>query len=249
MVTLIEAVILSVIQGITEWFPVSSSGHLALAQNLFGVSNLSYAVFLHFAGIFAVLFVFKRDVLKLMSFNSESLRYVSLLVLGLIPAGIVGFFLADWIESLFNDINFLGFFFIASGVLIYSTKYSKEIRSNLEGKDAWYIGLLQAVSILPGVSRSGMTISAGLFRGISKRAAIRFSFLMSIPLILGASVLKAKDLVVSNIELDILVVSFVITFLVSVVTIKKLVQIIQGDKFYLFGVYNVFLGILVLVLA
>ncbi len=244
-----EAVVLSIIQGITEWFPVSSSGHLALAQNFFGVSNLSYAVFLHFAGIFAVLFVFKRDVLKLLSFNRESLKYVGLLVIGLIPAALVGFFLADWIESLFSNIKFLGAFFIVSGLIIYSTKFSVEKKSVVGEKDAWYVGLLQALAVLPGFSRSGMTISAGLFRGVSKRAAIRFSFLMSIPLIMGASILKAKDLVVSEIDLQILVVSFIVTFLVSVFTIKKLIQIIRGDKFYLFGVYNVVLGILVLIIG
>jgi len=246
MVTLFEAVVLSIIQGITEWFPVSSSGHLALIQQFFGFQNLPYDVFLHFAGIFAVLFVFKRDVLKLMSFNKESLRYVGLLVIALIPAGIVGFFLADWIESLFSNMQFLGIFFIASGIVVYSTKFSNEKKSEINSKDAWYVGLLQALAVLPGISRSGMTISAGLHRGISKRAAIRFSFLMSIPLILGASVLKVKDLVVSNIELDILVVSFIVTFLVSLVTIKLLIKIIQSDRFYLFGIYNIVLGIVVL---
>jgi len=249
MVTYVEAIILSIIQGITEWFPVSSSGHLALAQSLFGVSNLSYAVFLHFAGIFAVLFVFKRDVLKLMSFNKESLKYIGLLVLALIPAGIVGFLMADWIESLFSNMQFLGVFFIVSGIVVYSTKFSKELKSAVGKKDAWYIGLMQALTILPGISRSGMTISVGLFRGVSKRAAIRFSFLMSIPLIMGASLLKVNDLVVSEIDLQILVVSFIVTFLVSIFTIKKLVQIIQGDKFYLFGIYNIILGIVVLVIG
>lgn len=241
-----EAIILSIIQGITEWFPVSSSGHLALVQGIFGFQNLSYAVFLHFAGIFAVLFVFKRDVLKLMSFNRESLRYVGLLVIALIPAAIVGFFMADWIESLFSNMNYLGVFFIVSGIVVYSTKYGSEKKSVLDRKDAWFVGLLQAVSILPGISRSGMTISAGLFRGVSKRAAIRFSFLMSIPLILGASVLKVKDLVVSNIQIDVLIVSFVVTFVVSIFTIKLLIRIIRSDKFYLFGVYNVLLGVIVL---
>lgn len=249
MVTFIEAIILSFIQGVTEWFPVSSSGHLALAQNLFGVSNLSYAVFLHFASIFAVLFVFNKEVLGLLKLDRKSLRYVSLLVIGLVPAAIVGFFLADWIEGLFSNIRFLGVFFILSGVLIYCTKFSSEKKKNISGWDAFFIGILQSVSILPGVSRSGMTISAGLFRGVSKRAAISFSFLMSIPLIIGASILKAKDLVVSSIEWDILLVSFLVTLFVSIFTIKLLVRIIRSDKFYLFGIYNVVLGIVVLIVG
>ncbi len=249
MVSLIEAVILSIIQGITEWFPVSSSGHLALMQQFFGFQNLSYDVFLHFAGIFAVLFVFKREVLKLLSFNKVSLKYIGLLILALIPAGFAGFLLSDWIENLFSNMTYLGIFFIISGLVVYSSKFSIEKKSDISNKDAWFIGLLQALAILPGISRSGMTISAGLFKGISKRAAIRFSFLMSIPLILGASVLKTKDLIVSNIDISILIISFIITFLVSLITIKLLIRIIKSDKFYLFGIYNILLGIVVLIIS
>jgi len=249
MVSLIEAVILSIIQGITEWFPVSSSGHLALMQQFFGFQNLSYDVFLHFAGIFAVLFVFKREVLKLLSFNKVSLKYIGLLILALIPAGFAGLLLSDWIENLFSNMTYLGIFFIVSGLVVYSSKFSIERKSDISNKDAWFIGLLQALAILPGISRSGMTISAGLFKGISKRAAIRFSFLMSIPLILGASVLKTKDLIVSNIDISILIISFIITFLVSLITIKLLIKIIKSDKFYLFGIYNILLGIVVLIIS
>lgn len=249
MVSLIEAIILSIIQGITEWFPVSSSGHLALMQQFFGFQNLPYDVFLHFAGIFAVLFVFKREILKLLSFNRVSLKYISLLVIALIPAGFVGFLLSDWIENLFSNMTYLGIFFIFSGVVVYSTKFSIERKSDINNKDAWFIGLLQALAILPGISRSGITISAGLFKGVSKRAAIRFSFLMSIPLILGASALKAKDLMISNINLSILVISFIITFFVSLITIKLLIRIIKSDKFYLFGIYNIILGLVVLIVS
>jgi undecaprenyl-diphosphatase len=249
MISLTEAIILSVIQGITEWFPVSSSGHLALMQQFFGFQNLSYDVFLHFAGIFAVLFVFKREVLKLLSFNRGSLKYICLLIIALIPAGLAGFLLSDWIENLFSNMTYLGIFFIVSGLVVYSSKFSIEIKSDINNKDAWFIGLLQALAILPGISRSGMTISAGLFKGISKRAAIRFSFLMSIPLILGASVLKTKDLIVSNIDISILIISFIITFLVSLITIKLLIRIIKSDKFYLFGIYNILLGIVVLIIS
>lgn len=247
MVSLLEAVILSIIQGITEWFPISSSGHLALVQNLFGFQNLSYDVFLHFASIFAVLFMFKRDILKIFSFNKESLNYIILLIIAIIPAGILGFYFSDYIEKLFSSMVYLGFFFIFSGIIIYFTKFTNENKSDINKKDAFFIGLLQAIALMPGISRSGMTISAGLFRGITKRASIRFSFLMSIPIILGASVLKAKDLTASNINLNILVISFIITFLVSIFTIKILIKIISNDKFYLFGIYNILLGILILI--
>src|SRR3989344_250669 len=180
MVLLKEAIILSIIQGITEWFPVSSSGHLAIAQNFFGFQNLSYDIFLHFASLFAILFLFKRNILKLLSFNKESLEYIILIIIAIIPAGVIGFYFSDSIEKLFSNMIYLGIFFILSGVIIYSTKFSKEDKSEINRLDAFFIGILQAIAIMPGISRSGMTISAGLFRGISKNSAIRFSFLTSI---------------------------------------------------------------------
>ena len=248
MISLLEAVILSIIQGITEWFPISSSGHLALAQNFFGFQDLSYDVFLHFVSIFAVLFLFKRDILKIFSFNKESLDYILLLIIAIIPAGLFGFYFSDYIEKLFSNMIYLGFFFIFSGTIIYLTKFTNENKIYINKKDAFFVGIMQSIALLPGISRSGMTISAGLFRGLSKRASIRFSFLMLVPIILGASILKAKDLNSSNIDLNILIISFIVTFLVSLFTIKILIKIISNDKFYLFGIYNILLGILVLIL-
>ncbi|MEK6878459.1 MAG: undecaprenyl-diphosphate phosphatase [Nanoarchaeota archaeon] len=247
MISLKEAVILSVVQGITEWFPVSSSGHLAIFQYFFDFQNLSYDIFLHFASIFAILFLFKREILKIMSFDEESLKYITLIIIGIIPAGVIGFYFSDFFENLFYDINYLGIFFILSGLVIYSTKFTNENKSTISKIDALFIGFLQVIAILPGVSRSGMTISAGLFSGLSKTTAIRFSFIMSIPLILGASVLKSKEFLLSEINLNILVISFVITFLVSIFTIKILIKIMSNDKFYLFGIYNILVGIILLI--
>ena len=247
MISLEEAIILSIVQGITEWFPVSSSGHLAIFQHFFGFQNLSYDIFLHFASLFAIIFLFKREILKIMSFDKESLKYIVLIIIAIIPAGIVGFYFLDFFEKFFYDINYLGIFFILSGLIVYSTKFSDENKSNISKMDALVIGILQVIAILPGVSRSGMTISAGLFRGLSKTTAIKFSFIMSIPLILGAGVLKSKDFLLSGINLNILVISFVITFLVSIFTIKILIKIISNDKFYLFGIYNILVGIILLI--
>ncbi|MEK6914254.1 MAG: undecaprenyl-diphosphate phosphatase [Nanoarchaeota archaeon] len=246
MVSFKEAIILSIIQGVTEWFPISSSGHLAIAQNFFGFQNLSYDIFLHLASLFAILFLFKREILKIMSFNKESLDYIILIIIGVIPAGIIGFYFSDFFEIFFYNTNYLGIFFIFSGIVVYSTKFIHENKSNINKLDAFFIGILQVIAIMPGISRSGMTISASLFRGISKNSAIKFSFLMSIPLILGASVLKSKELLLNDISLNILVASFITTFLVSIFTIKILIKIISNNKFYLFGIYNILLGVVIL---
>jgi len=245
MVEIIQAIILSIIQGITEWFPISSSGHLALIQHLFGFQNLSYDVFLHFASIFAVIFVFKKEIIKIFNLkNKENWRYFSYLLIALIPAIIVGFVFKDTIENLFSNTIYLGIFFIFSGIIIYSTKFAKQKKEKPNLFDSLIIGIFQAIAIFPGISRSGMTISSGLFRGISKEQAIKFSFFLAIPIILGASILELNN--ITEVNYFVLLISFIITLLVSIITIKLLIKIIKSDKFYLFGIYNILLGIIIL---
>ncbi len=248
MVSLFEAVILSVIQGITEWFPISSSGHLALMQEIFGFQNLAFLVFLHFSSILAIIVVFRKDIIKLLNLKEkENLKYIRNLIIALIPAGIIGLVFKDSIESLFSNVVFLGFFFIFSGIFIYSTKFAKGKKEKIGLLDSIFIGIFQAIAILPGISRSGFTISSGLFRGLKKQTAITFSFLLAIPLIFGAFILEIKDLAASDISLNIFLISFIICFLVSLFVIKLLIRIIKQNKFYLFGYYNIIMGILILV--
>jgi undecaprenyl-diphosphatase len=239
---------MSIIQGVAEWLPISSSGHLALLHSFFGFQSLSFDVFLHFAGILAVLFIFRKDIMKLFNFKKrENLGYLLFLLIGIIPAGLVGVLFKDQIENFFSSLFYLGIFFIISGVLIYSTKFFKAKQRTIGGFDSLFIGIFQAIAIFPGISRSGATISSGIFRGVSKEEAVKFSFFMAIPIVLGAAVLELKDLAVANIDYSLLSISFIITFLVSVFTIKLFLKIIKTDKFYLFGVYNFILGILVLI--
>lgn len=245
---LFQAVILSIIQGISEWFPVSSSGHLAIMHNIFGFQNLSFDVFLHFASIFAVILIFWKDIIKLLNIkNKENLRYIFYIAIAIIPAGIIGYLFKKQIEGFFSSIFYIGIFFIISGILVYSTKFSKEKKEEISLFDSIFIGLLQAIAILPGISRSGATISSSIFRGVSKKEAVKFSFLIAIPVILGASILEFKDLTLSNISYFILLLCFFITFITSLFTIKILMKIIKSEKFYLFGVYNLVLGILILI--
>jgi len=249
MVSLIQAVILSVLQAIAEWLPISSSGHLAIVQNIFHFENLSFDVFLHFASLFAVIIVFKKDILKLFyPWEKAKLKYLFLLLLGIIPAGLAGFLFRNQIERAFSNFVYLGVFFIISGIIVYSTKFYKEKKEKIWYFDSIFIGIFQAFAILPGISRSGATISSGLYRGVSKQEAIKFSFLMAIPIILGASILEAKNLIVSNIDYSILIVSFVITFVLSLFVIKLLIKIINKEKFYIFGIYNFILGVLILII-
>lgn len=248
MISVLEALLLSIVQGITEWLPISSSGHLAILHNLLGFQDLPFDVFLHFASILAVFVIFRKDIVKLFNFrDKENLKYIGLLFLALIPAGLVGIFFKDQIESFFSSLFYLGIFFLASGIIIYSTKFSFPRKEKPNVLDSIIIGGFQALAVFPGVSRSGATISSSLFRGLKKESAIKFSFLLAIPLILGATILESKDLVLSDINYLVLVISFFVTFIVSIFTIKLLLKIIKNRKFYLFGIYNFIIGILILI--
>lgn len=246
VISLFQALILSIVQGITEWFPVSSSGHLALIQNFFGFQNLPFDVFLHLAGVFAVVVLLWRDITRL--FKKENWKYLFYILIALIPAGLVGLFLRKTIENFFSNSLYIGIFFLLSGVFIYCTKFSYEKKKKISFFDSIFIGIFQAFAILPGISRSGATISSGLYRGINRENSVKFSFLLSIPIILGAGILEFGNMVSSEIDYFLLIISFVVTFLVSLITIKALFKIIKSDKFYLFGIYNIVLGLAVIII-
>ncbi|MEK6871883.1 MAG: undecaprenyl-diphosphate phosphatase [Nanoarchaeota archaeon] len=245
MVSFFEAIFLSIIQGVTEWFPISSSGHLALLQHFFGFQDFSYDIFLHLASVLALIVFFWKDLVSFFSFRREKIDYIFKIILAMIPAGIVGVLFRDYIASLMQDMFFLGVCFIFSGCIIYLTKFSRERKQHVSFFDAFIIGIFQAFALLPSVSRSGMTISSGLFNGVDSREAARFSFLLAIPALLGANIFEIKNIMSMNISYSILVVSFLLTFVTSLITIRFLIQIVQHEKFYLFGWYNVVLGIFV----
>lgn len=247
MVSLTHAIILSIIQGITEWFPVSSSGHLAIFQNFFGFQNLAYDVFLHFASVLAIIIIFWKDIIKI--FKTHNYKYIGLIILAIIPAFLFGVLLKKYIISSFQSLLFLGLFFIFSGVLIYLTKFSKERKSKINFIEALFIGIMQVFALFPGISRSGMTISAGLFSGLKKQEAIQFSFLLAIPVIIGASLAEGTQVFKTDISYTLLLISFIITLIVSLITIKLLLKIIKSDNFYWFGIYNIILGVVVYVIA
>ncbi|MEN9625705.1 MAG: hypothetical protein RL557_33 [archaeon] len=245
MVSLIQAAILSIVQGITEWFPVSSSGHLALLQHFFGWQNLSFDIFLHLASVLALIVFFWKDIVGFFSFEGEKIIYLFKIVLAMIPAGIAGILFRDYFESLMGNMLLLGVCFIGSGIVIYATKFTHERKGEVGMFDAFFIGLFQAVALLPSVSRSGMTISSGLFRNIKREEVAKFSFLLAIPALIGANIFEMQHIFDLTISFNILLVSFGLTFLTSLITIQYLMKIVSHDKFYLFGWYNVVLGVLV----
>ncbi len=259
MLDIIQAIVLSIIQGIAEWLPISSSGHLAILQYFFKFNDLSFDVFLHFASILAVIFVFRKDIIELLNFKKKrNIRYLLLIIIAMIPAALTGYFLRDMISSIFSKIIFVGIFFMINGILIFSTKFIKEgkkikktdkKRKNPSLPSSLITGFTQIFALLPGISRSGSTISAGLFCGLKKEEAIKFSFLLAIPVVLGATIFEAKNISMININIEMLTISFILAFLASLLSIFLVKKTITTNKFYIFGVYTFILGLAVLIFS
>lgn len=213
----IKAVLLGVIQGLTEFLPVSSSGHLVLGQHLFGLKEpeLLFDIFLHIATLAAIAIVFRRELISLTwefvrlpvylrrpselasSWRTRNeFRMLVLIVVGSMPTGLIGVLFKDWFESLFASPMAVGAALLVTGAALYGTKRSRPAGRGIGRfsiRDALGIGLAQGLAITPGISRSGFTISAGLFLGLDRDLAARYSFLLFIPAALGALALQIKD--------------------------------------------------------
>ncbi len=248
MVNFFQAIILSFVQGITEWFPISSSGHLVIFNHLLGISEndvVGFTVYLHFASVLGVVILFWNDIVNLVA--KKKYKYMLAILLAVIPSALVGIYLKDTIDDVFSNFFTMGIFFCIFGVLAYSTKYAKEKKSKISNGDAGTIGVAQVFSLFPGISRSGMAISSGLILGLKKEQAIKFSFLIAIPLVFGAALVDSEPIMEMDLPFYTYLTSFTITLLVSLLTIHYLIKLIKNDKFYLFGIYNFLLGILLII--
>ncbi len=253
MVSIIEAVILGIIQGITEWLPISSSGHLVLFQHLFNITQpIIFDIILHLGSLLVILIVFRKEILRLIKgivrLEKSSLKFLLYLVLASIPIALVGLLLNDFIKSIFDNIKTVGFSLLFTSFLLFMSKYPKIKNKNLNLKNTLIIGLAQSLAILPGVSRSGTTISTGMIQGIRTKKVAVFSFLLFIPAILGATILELKN--ISQItDIPSLIISLLITIITGFITLKLLLKIIRKNKFRLFGWYCLALGLIILFIA
>ncbi|MGB5976351.1 MAG: undecaprenyl-diphosphate phosphatase, partial [Cyclobacteriaceae bacterium] len=200
--TIIEALILGIVQGLTEFLPISSSGHIELGKFLLDIKvkdNLLFSVIVHFATALSTIVVFRKDILDLikglLKFRyNESTEYVLKLLLSMIPVGLIGVFFEDQISEFFDgNILLVGAMLLVTGLLLTFTYYKKETDKPVSYPKALIIGITQAIAILPGISRSGSTIATALLLNVDKAKAARFSFLMVLLPIIGASLLKLKD--------------------------------------------------------
>ncbi len=194
MVTLIEALILAVIQGLTEWLPVSSSGHLVITQTVLGLNlPLIYSVMLHVGTLIVVLTVFRKDIADIIKalvkrdFETEEAKLALFIAVGSVPIAIMGFVFYDIFKSLFSNLPAVALALIITGCVLFVSE--KRLGNKKMGiLDSLLIGLAQGVAIIPGVSRSGVTVATGLLRKIDKATAFRYSFLLSVPAVIGKQV-------------------------------------------------------------
>ena len=254
-----EALILGIIQGLTEYLPVSSSGHLAIGQALFGMSdgadNLMFTVAVHVATVLSTIVILWSEIdwivrgLFKCELNAET-KYALNIVVSMIPVGIVGLFFKDYVEEIFGSgLLVVGFcLLITASLLIFSYYAKPRQKEHISWKDAFVIGLAQAVAVLPGVSRSGSTIATGLMLGNKKESLAQFSFLMVIPPIMGEALLdvlkmvKGED-VMGGIEALPLAIGFVAAFLSGCVACKWMINIVKKGKLIYFGIYCAVVGV------
>ena len=249
------AILLGIIQGITEFLPISSSGHLVIVKDLLRIEtgyDFLFNIFVHLGTLCAIIFYFYDDIRKILrgvsSGNKESYHYIFLIFLATLPVALIGLFYNDKIKSLSN-IEFASYCLIFTGVILFLSKYAKEKSIKLSYLDVILIGLFQAIAILPGISRSGMTISVALFLGVNRNEASKLSFFMAIPAIIGAAtleVLKINSL--DYINLMNLAIGFIISAIIGYFSISWLIKLINKLHFWKFSFYVWSLGLIILIL-
>lgn len=253
----LSTILLGMIQGATEFLPISSSAHLVIAQTLLDVQSpgLLVEIVLHLGTLISVLIYFRRDLMQLAGgfFRAEndgtaSRREVGYLALATLPAVVAALTLGDTVEAAFDDAGFTGWMLLVTTVVLASTRWS--VSSEAAGMSwaiALIMGMAQALAILPGISRAGITIAAGMWLGLGGKASARFAFLMAIPAILGAGIFKLLD-VMEGVAPSIpgLMSGFLVAALVGYVVIAWLMNILRKGQMHFFASYTLLVGIMVI---
>ena len=259
----IEALILGLLQGLTEYLPVSSSGHLAIGAALFGIEgeeNLAFTIVVHVATVLSTLVILWKEIAWIFKglfqgkLNEET-RYVGNIIVSMIPIGIVGVFFKDQVEAIFGSgLTVVGCCLLLTALLLaFSYYYKPKQKADISAKDAFIIGLAQACAVLPGLSRSGSTIAAGLLLGDDKAKLAQFSFLMVIPPILGEALLDSLKMVkgeavAGDIPALSLLVGFIAAFVAGCLACKWMIGIVKRGKLIYFAIYCVVAAVVALVL-
>ena len=272
----LESAVLGILQGLTEFLPVSSSGHLVLGEHLLKMkfNDISFDVFLHFGTFLSVVMVFRKTIWGMIkalvekigmlygkyshaslsksdrTHLTENWNLLCLIVLGSVPAGILGILFKEYIEKSFTSVFFVSIMLLITGLVLFLTRFVKRSEGRIKLGDAFLIGIAQALAMLPGISRSGLTISTGIFRKVQREKAAEFSFLLSLPAIFGATVLKLKDVLNHanpSFNMWFYLIGTACAFLFGCVAIKFLLNVLRKGKFEFFGYYCFLIGFLSLI--
>ncbi len=247
--TVIEAIFMGVLQGLTEFLPISSSGHLVIGQALLGIHipGKAIEVVVHVGTLFSILVVFWNDWLQLVkTLRTQSSRnYFLFILIGTIPAAVVGILFEDALNQLFENVFSVGFALLVTGGILLVTKWMSEGEKAVSLRRAILIGMAQAMAIIPGISRSGATISTGLALGLKPEEAARFSFLLAVPAIGGAALLTGLENVqdpTGSLSGIVLFSALVSSFLVGAFALRWLLKLISTGRLYWFSIYCFLLG-------
>ncbi len=271
--TIFEAIILGLVQGLAEFLPISSSGHLAVLQYIFGINGgdvLLYAVLLHFGTLISILAVYYLDIWMLIKElgalikdlfggkglqpNKNEFRKLGLMILmASVPTAFFGILFKDAFGAMYNSMLVIGIGFIITGTLLFlAEKVGKGLKGTREMTffDAFIIGLFQSIAIAPGISRSGSTIVGGLFTGAKRELAVRFAFLISIPSVLGALAIEAPDAFSAGIDKTLgvpIAAGVIVAAIVGFIAIKTMIKVVSLKKLHYFSYYTWALGIIVII--
>lgn len=257
---LLQSIILGLIQGTTEWLPISSTGHLRIAKHFFGLTvPLLFDVILHMGTLIVTLIYFRKAIKNILSalwrrdIKSENGKLIVPIIIGTIPTAAIGALFGNELDKYFSTLLLLGAGFIAGGIILFTSKFSKEKKNSINYPEALLIGIMQGISIIPSISRSGLTIAVALLLGIKKEVAFKFSFLLSIPAVIGALGLTLYQehgvFSLAGISATEIVAALIVTVGVSFLALKLLWKTLATTKFYLFSIYCWLIGIALIILS
>jgi len=245
MVDYLQALLLAIVQGITEWLPVSSSAHLAILQKLLGVSPpISFDIALHMGTLASVVLYLRGDLAAIA--RNRDIRMLACIVVASVPTAIIGFALHDLFASFFSDISLVGAALLVTGTFLFLTRFAEE-KSQLGPASAFVVGIAQGIAVAPGISRSGSTIGAGMLLGINRGEAARFSFLLSIPAIIGAAFFELRKTPITQIDAGPTALGALAAAAIGYASIGYLMAVIRKGDFSVFACYCWLAGILAII--
>ena len=248
-----DGILLGIIQALTEFLPISSSGHLVIAKYFFNIvsNDLIIEIILHLGTLLSIIIYFFNDIKELLKKiilkkDLDSILYCFYLIIATIPAGLMGIFFKSKITTYYYNIQTVSFAIIFTGIILFFTKLTNK-RNHITWIIALSIGIVQVIALIPGVSRSGITIAMGMYLGLKNSEAVKFSFLLGIPIMLGAGIIEIYSL--NNFSLTYigpLIVGFITALLIGLITINILYNLIKKHKFWMFSIYCWILGIILI---